>query len=45
MNPPSVEQEFQKKISEKIRIIPEGIGRFRIFTPFRFDDGDHLAIA
>ena len=44
MNPPSVELEFQKKISEKIRIIPEGIDRFRIFTPFRFDDGDHLAI-
>ena len=44
MNAPSIEQEFQTKISEKIRIIPEGIGRFRIFTPFRFDDGDHLAI-
>ena len=44
MNPPSVEQEFQKKVSEKIRITPEGIGRFRVFTPFRFDDGDHLAI-
>lgn len=44
MNPPSVEQEFQQKVSEKIRIIPEGIDRFRVFTPFRFDDGDHLAI-
>ena len=44
MNPPSVELEFQKKVSEQIRIIPEGIDRFRIFTPFRFDDGDHLAI-
>ena len=44
MNPPSVALEFQKKVSEQIRIIPEGIDRFRIFTPFRFDDGDHLAI-
>ena len=44
MDPLSVEQEFQRSVSEKIWMIPEGIDRFRVFTPFRFDDGDHLAI-
>ena len=44
MNPPTVEQDFRNKVSEKITIVPEGIDRFRVFTPFRFDDGDHLAI-
>ena len=37
-----IENEFKKKISEKIEISPEGKERFRIFTPFLFADGDHL---
>ena len=40
----SVEKEFKKKVCDKIRIISEGKERFRIFTPFMFEDGDHLAI-
>ena len=44
MNPPSIEQEFRAKVSAKIQVEPEGTDRFRVFTPFRFDDGDHLAI-
>ena len=44
VTPYSIEQDFQKKVSQQISIVPEGIGRFRVFTPFRFDDGDHLAI-
>ncbi len=39
-----IEQDFIKKVSEKIRVIPDGKDRFRVFTPFRFDDGDHIAI-
>lgn len=27
-----------------VRIESEGINRFRVFTPFMFDDGDHYAI-
>ena len=27
-----------------MRLVAEGIERFRVFTPFRFEDGDHLAI-
>ncbi len=35
---------LREKISSKIDLISEGIGRYRVFTPFLFDDGDHLAI-
>ncbi len=44
MNIISVEKDFKKKVCDKIRIITEGKERFRIFTPFMFEDGDHLAI-
>ena len=40
----TVEQDFHQKVSQKIRLSAEGIDRFRVFTPFLFDDGDHLAI-
>ena len=40
----SIEQDFIEKVSEKIRVIPDGRDRYRVFTPFRFDDGDHIAI-
>ena len=37
-------QEFQEQIAAKIRLAAEGPDRFRVFTPFAFDDGDHLAV-
>ena len=40
----TIEQDFHRRVSQKIRLSGEGIGRFRVFTPFLFDDGDHLAI-
>ena len=40
----TIEQDFHRKVSQKIRLSREGIDRFRVFTPFLFDDGDHLAI-
>ena len=40
----SIEQDFIDKVSAKIRVLPDGRDRFRVFTPFRFDDGDHIAI-
>ena len=40
----NIEKDFIEKFSSKIRIVPDGKERFRVFTPFRFDDGDHLAI-
>ena len=44
MNLEGIEQDFRDKVCEKLRISTEGIDRFRIFTPFMFEDGDHLAI-
>lgn len=44
MSMQSIEQEFQRRVCVAIRVEPEGINRFRVFSPFMFDDGDHLAI-
>lgn len=40
----SIERDFREKISTKIRVAGEGRDRYRVFTPFMFEDGDHLAI-
>lgn len=39
-----IEQMFAKKVCEEIGLLKEGQDRFRVFTSFIFDDGDHLAI-
>lgn len=44
MSEQTVVLDFQRKVSEKIRLTSEGIDRYRVFTPFMFEDGDHLAI-
>ncbi len=40
----SIERDFRQKVCAKLRLTAEGIGRYRVFTPFVFEDGDHLAI-
>lgn len=39
-----IEHDFQKKVCAKIYIANEGVDRYRVFTPFLFEDGDHLSI-
>ena len=39
-----IEKEFKEKVCKEIRLMQEGIDRFRVFTPFQFDDGDSFAI-
>lgn len=39
-----IERDFREKVSEKIALASEGVDRYRVFTPFSFDDGDHLGI-
>lgn len=39
-----IEKAFKEKVSKEIRLMQEGIERYRIFTPFHFDDGDSFAI-
>ena len=40
----TIEQDFIDKVSAKIRLLPDGKERFRVLTPFQFDDGDQLVI-
>ncbi|TGG94383.1 MAG: DUF1828 domain-containing protein [Aphanocapsa feldmannii 277cV] len=40
----AIEQDFYKKTAAQVRLSADGLERFRVFTPFLFDDGDHLAI-
>ena len=40
----TIVQDFHDKVSRKVSLEAEGMGRFRVFTPFLFEDGDHLAI-
>lgn len=39
-----VPRNFQESVSDGVRIVADGADRFRVFTPFQFDDGDHLVI-
>ena len=40
----TVVKDFRSKVCEQLRLMQEGENRFRVFTPFMFEDGDHLAI-
>lgn len=44
MNPGSIRDEFKRLVCEQVDLKPEGEGRFRVLTPFRFEDGDHFGI-
>ena len=44
MSTTSIEQSFREKVNDAIRLEQEGLGRFRVLTPFSFDDGDRLVI-
>lgn len=44
MNISQIERDFQDKVAAKVRLESEGIERYRVVTPFRFEDGDHFVI-
>ncbi|MCK4828224.1 DUF1828 domain-containing protein [bacterium] len=39
-----IERDFRETVCEQRRLEQEGIERYRVFTPFLFEDGDHLTI-
>lgn len=39
-----IESDFKAKVCEQLRLKQEGESRYRVFTPFLFEDGDHLAV-
>jgi Domain of unknown function DUF1828 len=44
MNLQAIEKSFREKVCAKIRMVLEGQDRYRVFTPFLFEDGDNLSI-
>lgn len=40
----AIERDLREKVSAQIRLVSEGLNRYRVFTPFILPDGDHLAI-
>ncbi|MBS1813705.1 MAG: DUF1828 domain-containing protein [Acidobacteria bacterium] len=44
MNYEEIVKQFKSKVCEQLRVVEEGENRFRVFTPFIFEDGDHLGI-
>lgn len=44
MSVDTIESDFKAKVSDRIRLMSEGMDRYQVFTPFVFDDGDHLVI-
>jgi hypothetical protein len=44
MNVQTIENDFRRKVGDCVSLSSEGIDRFRVFTPFLFEDGDHLAV-
>lgn len=40
----TIERDFKQKVCESLHLASEGIDRYQVFTPFLFEDGDHLAI-
>lgn len=44
LNTTAIQNEIRETVATQISIQQEGTDRYRIFTPFCFNDGDHLTI-
>jgi len=44
MSVEAITKAFRQTVCEQVRVESEGANRFRVFTPFMFNDGDHLVI-
>ncbi|MBI4479508.1 MAG: DUF1828 domain-containing protein [Acidobacteria bacterium] len=44
MTPLSIKEDFKNRVSEQLDLEQERDDRFRVLTPFRFEDGDHYQI-
>ena len=40
----TIGKDFQEKVATQVRLVSEGVERYRVFTPFQFEDGDHLSV-
>jgi len=39
-----IQDSFKTTVDRSVKLFPEGVNRYQIFTPFHFDDGDHFVI-
>lgn len=39
-----LEREFRREVGEEVELLAEGTDRFRVFTPFWFDDSDGFVV-
>jgi hypothetical protein len=44
MSVKAITQNFRQKVCDQVRVEAEGVDRYRVFTPFIFEDGDHLVV-
>ncbi len=44
MNTEGIVSSFRDKVCDHINLQPEGLDRYRVVTPFEFDDGDALVV-
>jgi hypothetical protein len=44
MSVKAITQNFRQKVCDQVRVETEGVDRYRVFTPFLFEDGDHLVV-
>ena len=40
----AIVNDFKAKVCNQVQLASEGMDRYRVFTPFLFEDGDHLSI-
>ena len=40
----AIEHDFRKKVCAQVQLEPAGRSRYRVYTPFHFNDGDHLVV-
>ena len=44
MSVKAIIQNFRQKVCDQVRLEAEGVDRYHVFTPFLFEDGDHLVV-
>ena len=40
----NIQNKLRDTVSSEVSLLDEGLNRFRVFTPFSFEDGDHFSI-
>jgi len=44
MRTEAIQQSFKESVAKSVELFPEGEDRYKVFTPFHFDDGDHFVV-